>query len=101
MCSGFEAGSYLRLIDSCITQLKAQGPSRTYNESTEGKNPKPYTPNQTLDENEGAWGEKEEGEMPYDWKGEEVLFFIRSSLLLSSLELSDAQVYEPQIRARL
>ena len=26
-------GSYLRLIDSCITQLKAQGPSRTCNES--------------------------------------------------------------------
>jgi len=29
------AGSYLRLIDSCITQLKAQGPSRTCNESQE------------------------------------------------------------------
>ena len=28
-------GSYLRLIDSCITQLKAQGPSRTCNESQE------------------------------------------------------------------
>ena len=27
--------SYLRLIDSCITQLKAQGPSRTCNESQE------------------------------------------------------------------
>jgi len=26
MCSGSEAGLYLRLIDSCITQLKAQGP---------------------------------------------------------------------------
>jgi len=25
MCSGSEAGSYLRLIGSCITQLKAQG----------------------------------------------------------------------------
>ena len=34
-CSGSEAGSYLRLIDSCITQLKAQGPSRTCNESKE------------------------------------------------------------------
>ena len=33
MCSGSEAGSYLRLRDSCITQLKAQGPSRTCNES--------------------------------------------------------------------
>jgi len=30
-----EAGSYLRLIDFCITQLKAQGPSRTCDESKE------------------------------------------------------------------
>jgi len=30
-----EAGSYLRHIDFCITQLKAQGPSRTCNESKE------------------------------------------------------------------
>ena len=30
-----EAGSYLRLIYSCVTQLKAQGPSRTCNESKE------------------------------------------------------------------
>jgi len=30
-----EEGSYLRLIDFCITQLKAQGPSRTCNESKE------------------------------------------------------------------
>ena len=29
------AGSILRLIDSCITQLEAQGPSRTCNESKE------------------------------------------------------------------
>ena len=34
---GTDAGSYLRLIDSCITQLKAQGPSRTCNESKEKK----------------------------------------------------------------
>jgi len=33
MCSGSEAGSYLRLIDSCITQLKAQGPFTTCTES--------------------------------------------------------------------
>ena len=31
----FPAGSYLRPIDSCITQLKAQGPSRTCDESKE------------------------------------------------------------------
>ena len=35
MCSGSEAGLYLRLIDFCITQRKAQGPSRTCNESKE------------------------------------------------------------------
>ena len=32
-----EAGSYLRLIDSCITQLKAQGPTRTCHESKEAE----------------------------------------------------------------
>ena len=35
ICCGTETGSYLRLIDFCITQLKAQGPSRTCNESKE------------------------------------------------------------------
>jgi len=35
MCCGTEVGSYLRPIDSCIAQLKAQGPSRTCNESKE------------------------------------------------------------------
>ena len=35
MCRGTEAGSYLRLIDSFTTQFKAQGPSRTCNESKE------------------------------------------------------------------
>ena len=32
---GSEAGSYLRRIDPCTTQLKARGPSRTCNESKE------------------------------------------------------------------
>ena len=35
LCSGSEADSYLRLVDPCITELKAQGPSRTCNESKE------------------------------------------------------------------
>ena len=35
MFSGSEAGSCLRLIDVCITQIKAQGPSGTCNESEE------------------------------------------------------------------
>ena len=33
--SGSEAGSYLRIMDSCITQRTAQGPSRTCDESKE------------------------------------------------------------------
>ena len=39
MCGNFEVGSYVRLIDSCITQLKAQEPSRTCesNEAEEGE----------------------------------------------------------------
>ena len=36
-----EAGWYLRLIDSCITQLEAQGPCRTCNESKEEDGPVP------------------------------------------------------------
>ena len=35
MCSGSEAGSYLKLKDSGITQLNAQGSSRTCYESKE------------------------------------------------------------------
>ena len=32
---GWQAGSYLRLIDACLTQLKAQGPATTCNGSKE------------------------------------------------------------------
>jgi len=35
ICCSTDAGSYLRFIDSCITHVKAQGPSRTCNESKE------------------------------------------------------------------
>ena len=48
MCTGSEAGSYLRLIDSCITQLEAQGPARTCNEGT--------------DEEEGEGHDSDEGQ---------------------------------------
>ena len=34
-CSDSEADSHSRPIDSCITQLKGQGPSRICNESNE------------------------------------------------------------------
>ena len=42
LCGGTEAGSYLRLIDSCLTQLKAQGPSRTCDESKEEEEEETY-----------------------------------------------------------
>ena len=48
MCSGSEAGSYLKLIDSCITQLKAQGPSRTRNESKERRRMRVGGPSKTV-----------------------------------------------------
>ena len=35
MCIGSEVGSHSRLIDFCVTQLKAQGPSRTCNATKE------------------------------------------------------------------
>ena len=35
MCSGSEVGSYLRLIESSVTQLEAQAPPRTCAESKE------------------------------------------------------------------
>ena len=38
------AGSYFRLIDSCISQLKAQGPSRTCDESKEQEEASPRPP---------------------------------------------------------
>ena len=41
ICSGSEAGSYLRLIDSCITQLNAQG-SGNCNESKEEEEEEGY-----------------------------------------------------------
>ena len=54
LCCGSEAGSYLMLIDSCITQLKARGPSRTCNESKKKKKKK--TP--------PAWRAPSGGRMP-------------------------------------
>jgi len=44
MCCGTEVGSYLRLIGSCVTQLKAQGPCRTCNESKEEEESKTHQP---------------------------------------------------------
>ena len=44
LCSGSEAGSFLRLIDFCITQLKAQGSFRTCNESKEDEKREPAHP---------------------------------------------------------
>ena len=58
MSSGSEAGSYLRLIDVCITQLKAQGPSRTCNESKEEEEESEVF-ERGSGCNGGVWGERE------------------------------------------
>jgi len=75
------SGSCLRLIDSCITQLKAQGASRTCSESKE--------------EEEEVWslgcGVPEHGRAAGRWS----FGISSSSLLLSSLELRDTKVYAP------
>ena len=44
----------MRLIDSCITQLNAQGPSRTCNESKE----EPLTPERATQDEEGVTEEE-------------------------------------------
>ena len=81
-CSSSEAGSYLRRIDSCITQLKAQGPSRTCNERS-ATEPSPLC--STFSSS---------------------FFFFFFTLVTGprrslSLKLSDTRVYEHQIRAAL
>ena len=103
MCSGSEAGSYLRCIDSCITQLKAQGPARTCSESKEEKivapgyprNPKPETEtrNPKLETETRNPEPETETRNPKPETRNPKPFF--SSLLLSSLELSDTKVYAP------
>ena len=45
MCSGSED---LRLIDSCITQLKAQGPCRTCDESKEEEEARSHPENHLI-----------------------------------------------------
>jgi len=52
MCCGIEAGSYLRLIDSCTTQLKSQGPSRTCTESKEEEEKHPVKGSHSIAEAE-------------------------------------------------
>ena len=84
--SGCEAGSYLRRIDSRITELKAEGPSRTCNESKE-------------EEEEGSDNQAREWESILALPQSRCLpipsLTSSASLLLSSLELSDTSVYEP------
>ena len=76
-----KTGSYLRLIDSCITHLKAQRPSRTCNESKEEEPAPTQTPAFTR-----------------------YFFFFLFTLVTSprslSLKRSDTRVYAPQTRAR-
>ena len=47
-----ESGSYLRIIDACITQLKAHGPSRICNESAEQEEKKHFN---ACQENLSEW----------------------------------------------
>ena len=42
VCRGFDVGSFLRLMDSCFTQLQAQKPSRTCDESKEEEEEKQW-----------------------------------------------------------
>ena len=81
---------YLRLIDSCVTQLKAQGPSRTCNESKQEEEKEL--------ESEAGGAEQVRlreilGQAP--WRGNPPPSSSSSFLLLSSLELSDTTIYEP------
>jgi len=62
--SGSEAGSYVRLIDYCITQLKDQAPSRTCNESKEEED---Y--HERVDEASGAHGREVGGPDEVDGPG--------------------------------
>ena len=59
MCCGNEEGSDLKLVDSCITQLKAQGYSRTCNERKKEEEGKEST-----DVAEGAGGDDENFRCP-------------------------------------
>jgi len=81
MCSGSEAGSYLRLID--FVYHSTLGVRVLKKKETRVK---PYGR-----ASQPAWVRDHFQE----------LILSTSSLLLSSLELSDTKVYEPQIRALL
>jgi len=79
----------LRLIDSCVKQLKVQGPSRTCNESKEkgwGAGD-PSWSLRTWCADDDSSSTLASSECPCDAAA--------SSLLLPRLELSDAKVYEP------
>jgi len=123
MCSGSEAGSYLRRIHSCITQLKAEGPSRTCNESKEEEEEDTCTLYESMLRRYKSERDRArenvtnmvlktvkfctENEWAPTFHLAEPRFCLvsrsrnleckhtSSSLLLSSLELSDTTIYEP------
>ena len=123
MCCGEEEGSYCRLLDSCITQLKAQGPSRTCNESKEAEVFAGLSGDTTPRRMTGLYlliadvtmyshsGHPTRGcisgvvsqRQTFESLSLQVLPPTSSlcSLLLSSLKLNGTKFYEPQIRARL
>ena len=78
-------------IDSCITQLKAQGPSRTCNESKEEE------------EKEDSLGSTmpHRDSLAHSRTAHCFFTLVTGPRRFLSLKLSDTRVHEPQIRARL
>jgi len=94
MCSGTEAGSYLRLIDSCITQLKAQGPSRTCNESKEEEEGYlAWEENESAAVLEGHELEDGEGDEEQNIRREEHRLVLRDALPQAAREEHDVHHY--------
>jgi len=94
MCCGTEAGSYLRLIDSCITQRAQAGRERSGRGSSSAcgspsRSPPPWP-----------------SPPPSPRRNHSPPFFFFFTLVTGprrslSLKLSDTRFYAPQIRARL
>ena len=76
----------MRPIDSCITQLKVPRPSRTYNESEE---------EEEEEEEEERTAADSYGAVQGEACADPSTFASERSLSFSSLELTDAKVYEP------
>jgi len=93
MCSGSQAGSYLRLIDLVSLHSRLES-----NKEEEEKNPTltPRTCGETVSPpNQAGKHDSLRAELALRCDALQAQVFFSSSFLLSSLELSDRQVYEP------